>query len=150
MSCPKCGRNHMSLDTDVHGVKTISCIYCGYQDSDKYPRRPGEKEKEYQKRLIQESRSNLSAYGIRPNPNPVPQGDYREWLELGGIIKTGMKRRNLSAQNLADEIGISRKALNNYLSGLRRPKASVAEVLEDALSITIMQFYPQHRKEEAA
>lgn len=150
MSCPKCGRDYMSIDTDVHGVKTISCIYCGYQDSDRYPRRSAKKENEYQKALLQESRSNLAAYGIRPNPNPVPQGDYREWLELAGIIRSGMKRRNLSAQDLADEIGISRKALNNYLSGLRRPKVSVAGVLEDALSITIMQFYPQHRKEEAA
>lgn len=149
MSCPKCGRNHMSLDTDVHGVKTISCIYCGYQESDKYPRRPGEKEKEYQKRLIQESRSSLAAYGIKPNPNTVPKGDYREWLELAGVIRSGMEQRSLSAQGLADEIRISRKTLNNYLSGLRRPKAGIAQVLEKALSITIMQFYPQH-KEEAA
>lgn len=148
--CPRCGKiGFYKPEKDRHGIESMHCSYCGYQDFIGFPTRSGKTRSEHERNLLEKSRADILKDGLGLKRTMRIQAK-REWKELGGIIRAGMKRKGVSAQKLANEIGMSKKAIENYVSGRFRPKRCVAEILERSLRISIMQFYPQDQKEVAA
>ncbi|MDE6758746.1 MAG: helix-turn-helix domain-containing protein [Clostridia bacterium] len=57
-------------------------------------------------------------------------------MNIGEIIKHLRIERNLSQQKLAQEIGVSQKAIDYWERGINEPKASYILLLADFFGVT--------------
>ena len=56
---------------------------------------------------------------------------------FGDMLKYLRKRANLTQQELADKVGLSRSRINNYEQGVREPDFETAEALADFFNVDL-------------
>ncbi len=68
---------------------------------------------------------------------PVPDGNHLKSLrkEIGSRIKEICKQSRLSQEAFARSLGVSKSALNRYISGKNEPKASAIKLLLDNFGV---------------
>jgi DNA-binding XRE family transcriptional regulator len=63
-------------------------------------------------------------------------------MELGDLIKHHRQRLNLSQDELASRVGVSRQAVQQWEKGVTGPKRAVAKILAETLCIPISSIDP--------
>lgn len=58
-------------------------------------------------------------------------------MDFGQIMKTERIRQNISQQKLADEAGVTKRAINYWESGKRKMTVDCADRIFKALGITV-------------
>jgi len=61
-------------------------------------------------------------------------------------MKYFMKNKKITAENIAEKLGITKGAVTHWSNGIRSPKADTIEEIAEALNENIIDFFPNSKK----